>query len=552
MGHGYIDSQKILNEAIGKVLRSWGVEVNGWEVVHPKLEKFGDWTTNAALLAAKPLGKSPTELALNLKTDLEKMEEVVKIVDKIETTGPYLNITLKQEMLIGALQKMEIPQVGEGKTVVIDYSAPNIAKPFGIGHLRSTNIGQALYNLYSVVGWKCIGDNHLGDWGTQFGKLIVAIEKWGEGDEELTIEKLEKLYVKFHAEAQIDDTLIERAREKFAALEKGDEEVKKMWQRCVDISLLEFERVYKVLGVKIDYAYGEAFYQPLLNEVIEEVKKKGITTESQGATIVEFTKMPPALLVKSNGATTYFTRDLATLKFRKETWNPDLVIYEVGADQQLHFEQVFETGQMMGWFDKTQLNHVAHGLIRWADGKFSTREGKTIHLMEVIERATEEALTMAEDKDRSIAQKVAIGAIKFADLAQDPKKDIIFDWKKIMSLEGNSGPYLMYTVARINSLVSKSSQSPNEKVDKPAVEEMSLIRYINQWPEKVVEASDRLSPAVLAEYLVETAQKFNEFYNKYRIVGQPEESWRLYLSLKTAEVIKKGLALLGIETVERM
>lgn len=520
------------------------------QVTRTQNDTFGDWTTNVAMMLAKERQQSPALIAQEIKEKLMGLIDK-SIIEKVEVAGGYVNFYLTKNFLIDNLEKLEINQTGEGKKVVIDYSAPNIAKPFGIGHLRSTNIGQAIYNIYSALGWECIGDNHLGDWGTQFGKLIVAIDRWHDGTP-LTIEGLEKLYVRFHQEADQDETLLEEARAKFADLEKGDEAARAMWQKCVAISLSEFNRVYQMLGVKIDYSYGEAFYEPMLKSIIDEVKAKGITKESEGATIVEFAKMPPAILVKSNGATTYYTRDLATLKFRKDTWNPDLVIYEVGADQQLHFEQVFATGEKMGWFRREQLIHVAHGLIRWAEGKFSTREGKTIHLEEVINRAVEEAMRMSETTDRETAQKIAIGAIKFADLAQDPKRDIIFDWKKVMSLEGNSGPYLMYTVARINSLMGKKTRQAEKTETDIKDEEMALVRKLNQWPEKVTEAAERLSPAVVAEYLVGLAQRFNEFYNKYRVIGEPEEGWRLYLALKTSTTLSKGMKMLGIEPVEKM
>lgn len=501
---------------------------------HPSVEKFGDFAIRGSV---------------NISG--------VEIIEKVDKVAGFTNMWIKPEVLIKEAENIadgkyekDLKEIGIGKTMVIDYSAPNIAKPFGIGHLRSTNIGQALYNIYQTLGWTCIGDNHLGDWGTQFGKMITAIKHWGM---ENSIEGLEKLYVKFHDEAEKDKTLEDEARAWFAKLETGDSEAKKIWQECVDISMAEFNRVYEILGVKIDNAYGEAFYLPMLTEVISEMKAKGLTKESEGALIIELNGLPPAMLLKSDGATTYFTRDMATVKFRKEKWNPDLIIYEVGSEQNLHFKQVFAAAKLMGWGDS--LVHIGHGLIRWREGKFSTRKGDTIHLAEVIETAKKQAKLIAPANTKAEIEAVAIGAIKFNDLAADPKRDIIFDWDKVMSMEGNSGPYLQYTYARCKSVVNKANtESLNSKVQISELneEEKSLLRYFYQYGEKIIEAAERYSPAVLAEYLLIMARKYNEFYGKHRIIGEPEEEQRLFLTQVTAKIIKDGLTILGIKTLEKM
>jgi arginyl-tRNA synthetase len=503
---------------------------------HPSNEKFGDFAIRG-----------------EVEIDLPEIE-------KIDKVAGFSNIWLKKEVLIDEAQNIldgkiddELKKIGEDKTMVIDYSAPNIAKPFGIGHLRSTNIGQAIYNIYKILGWNCIGDNHLGDWGTQFGKLIVAITKWNEKPiEEMKIDDLEKLYVKFHEEAEKDDGLNDEAREWFAKLENKDSTASDLWKKCVDISLKEFDRVYSLLGVKIDNTLGESFYTDKMPAVVGEMEKKGILKDSQGAKIIEFDDMPPAMVTKTNETTTYFTRDMATVKYRLETWKPDLIIYEVGADQVLHFRQVFETAQMLGY--KTKFYHVAHGMIRWKEGKFSTRKGTTIHLEEVIEKAREEAKKIAPENSFEKIDAVAIGAIKFNDLNQDPKKDIIFDWDKVMSMEGNSGPYLQYTYARGKSVLNKTKKTLNSKVEilNWNEEEMGLLRYFYQFGEKIVEAADRFSPAVLAEYLLNLARKYNEFYAKNRIIGEKEEEQRLFLTAVTSKIIKDGLNILGIYTIEKM
>jgi arginyl-tRNA synthetase len=525
---------------IKKDLEKWLNEnkVEG-KVEHPSIAKFGDY----AIRTGKPV------------------ENLTKngIVEKTEFMAGFTNIWLNKSILIEETEKIgteewskNLKENGTGKTMVIDYSAPNIAKPFGIGHLRSTNIGQAIYNVYQILGWKCIGDNHLGDWGTQFGKLIVAIKKWSEkAVEAMTIEDLENLYVKFHEEAEKDITLDDQAREWFAKLENKDAEAREIWQKCIDISLNEFNKIYELLGVKIDYALGESFYLDKMDAVVKLMEGKKIIKESEGAKIVEFKNMSPAMAIKSNGTTTYFLRDMATVKYRMETWNPDLIIYEIGADQELHCRQVFETSKMLGW--TPEFYNVAHGMIRWAEGKFSTRKGQTIHLSEVVKKAMEEAKKIAPDNNEKKISAVAIGAIKFNDLNQDPKRDIIFDWKKVMSMEGNSGPYLQYTYARCHSVLGKSKKLAKiNNDDKFEVEEENLLREFYKFEEKIVEAAERFSPAVIAEYLIGLARKYNEFYAKFRIIGEEAEEQRLFLTQSTAKVLKLGLDVLGIETMEKM
>ena len=542
------------------------------KIEHPSDVNFGDYSTNIALLLIKEIKSNPRDLAEKIKNEIEKSE----FIEKVEVAGAgFINFYLKPEYLIKEAEKInydiefknELAEIGRGKTMVIDYSAPNIAKPFGIGHLRSTNIGQAIYNIYKILGWTCIGDNHIGDWGTQYGKLVAAIKKWGEKDlDKMTIDDLEKLYIKFHKEAETDEKLIDEGREYFSKLENGDEEVRKIWQKCIEISLLEFERVYQILGVHIDFIHGESFYEKMLPEITQKIIDKGITKKSEGATIVELEGMSPAMLIKSNETTTYFTRDMATIKYRLETWNPDLIIYEVGVDQQLHFRQVFETAKLMGWWPKNGMVHVAHGLIRWPTGKFSTRKGDTIHLSDVIEKATDEAKKITDktsvNKELTATEKeemikaVAIGAIKFSDLASDPRKDVIFDWDKIMSLDGDSGPYLQYTYARCKSVLNKTLIKEQKNIDEIPTDinedEMALLKEFYRFEEKIVEAANRFSPSVIAEYILGVARKYNEFYAKNRIIDQKEEVFRIFLTKTTASIIETGLDLLGIETVEKM
>ncbi len=543
------------------------------KVEHPNDINFGDYSTNIAMSLAKSEKKNPKELAQQITNSIDTND----FIEKVAVAGAgFINFYLKPEFLIKKAEeinyeigfKNQLSERGQGKTMVIDYSAPNIAKPFGIGHLRSTNIGQAIYNIYKILGWNCIGDNHIGDWGTQYGKLVVAIKHAQNNDlrfkiyesefkiENLTIEDLEKLYVKFHKEAEVDEKLIDEGRDWFVKLENGDKEAREIWQKCIDISMIEFDQVYKMLGVNIDFIHGESFYQDKLEGITKEIIDKGITKKSEGATIIEFENMPPAMLKKTNGTTTYFTRDMATIKYRMENWKPNLIIYEVGVDQQLHLKQVFKTAEMMGWTPDEGMVHIAHGLIRWATGKFSTRKGNTIHLSDVIDKAMEKAKEISPDNDEETIKAVAIGAVKFNDLASDPRKDVIFDWDKVMSLDGDSGPYLQYTYARCQSVLNKTKIKEQKNINEVPkdinADEMALIKEFYRFEEKIVEASERFSPSVIAEYLLGVARKYNEFYAKNRIIDQPEETFRIFLTRTVASVLKTGLDLLGIQTVEKM
>ncbi|MEI8067649.1 MAG: arginine--tRNA ligase [Candidatus Shapirobacteria bacterium] len=560
---------KDLKEILIKSIKALDINIKEEEIKieHPSDVSFGDYSTNIAMVLATRLrkssgGQSPRELAEKIKSNILQND----YIEKIEIAGAgFINFYLETEYLIKEAEvlnyeiefKNKLSEYGKDKTMVIDYSAPNIAKPFGIGHLRSTNIGQAIYNIYQILGWKCIGDNHIGDWGTQYGKLVAAVKKWNDKKiEDLTIEDLEKLYVKFHKEAESDEKLIDEGRDYFAKLENGDKEAREIWQKCINISFREFDKVYELLGVKIDYIHGESFYEDMLPQITKEIINKKITKKSEGALIVELGDMPPAMLQKSNGTTTYFTRDMATIKYRLDNWKPDLIIYEVGVDQELHFRQVFKTAELMGWMPKLGMVHIAHGLIRWTTGKFSTRKGDTIHLSDVIDKAMEKAKEIAPDNNQEQIKAVAIGAVKFNDLSSDPRRDVIFDWDKIMSLEGDSGPYLQYTYARCLSVLNKTQIKEQKNVDEIQKDvnpdEMALIKEFYRFEEKIIESSTRYSPAVIAEYLLSLARKYNEFYAKNRIIGEKQENFRVFLTHTTASVLKTGLKLLGIETVEKM
>lgn len=555
----------MIKDQIIKVLQ----DVTGEKKINlefPDNEAFGDYTSNVAMILSQKDGKNPKELAEELVTKLRDSELTKTLVEKIEVAGPgFINFWLKKDVLIdnlmqidGEKEKYGSSSVGKGKTVIIDYSSPNIAKPFGIGHLRSTIIGQALYNLYRSLGYEVVGDNHLGDWGTQFGKLLYMIDKDKLAD--FDIAKLEELYVEFHKLSEADPSLEEKARGCFKKLEEGDASAKSVWQKCVDISLKEFDRVYDLLGVKIDFAFGESYYESEMRQMMADASvQKHLQEGEDGAKIIDLTKegiSTPLMFLKSDGATTYATRDLATVRFRVRKWDPDIIIYEVGAEQTLHFRQVFAAAKLMEMIkDGVELVHTAHGLYLAPDGKkFSTRKGKTIRLEEVLDEAIERAKKLGNDKE-DVAKEVGIGAIKYFDLMHSVQSDVVFDWDKIMNMEGNSGPYLQYTVARCNSVLAKSTyknQVLHGGHDDLNDEEISVLRALIKFPSIIELGAKSYSPNLLCNYIFDLAQKFNGFYNKHKIIDSEKEEFRLALTFGVGQVLKNGLKLLGIQTPERM
>lgn len=560
-----------LIQSLKNTLREIGINNQEIELKHPNNPDFGDYSSNIALKKSKPLKTPPMDLGLKISSHLKKDN----LIEKVEVVEPgFINFWLAKTVLLQEAKKIiesgnfyGQSTIGQGKTVIIDYSSPNIAKRFSVGHLRSTIIGQAVYNLFQFLGYRVIGDNHIGDWGTQFGKLIIAIKKWSQKPgAQLTIDDLEKLYIKFHQEAKKDPALEVEARKAFRHLEEGKKLEKQLWSTMVKKSMAEFQKIYKILGIKIDLAYGESFYEPLMKTVIKEALDKKIAVRSQGALIIPFKdkKLPPAILLKKDGATTYFTRDLATIKFRQQNWNPDLIIYEVGSEQKLHFKQLFLAAEKLGYGKKKQFVHLAHGLIRLKTGKMSTRQGQTIKLEDLLKEAIKQASRL--NPDPKIAQIVGVGAIKYNDLKRNPQQDYIFDWKEALSLEGNSGPYLQYTYARCKSVLKKTKQPLLKKslaakdllikVNQinPNPEEEIILRTLYKFPEIVLQAAGTYSPNLLAHFLFDLAQKYNLFYQKHLILHPQKETkaFRLLLTQATAQVIKNGLKLLGIATLEKM
>jgi len=562
--------QKIIKSAIKQALAE--LEIKPPKEIHletPTLSDHGDFASNIAMQIADG---NPRDLAETIKEKLSNYEEVQKTISKIEIAGPgFLNFWASQEVLLQNLENILNKNIlnkniGKNKKVVIDYSAPNIAKRFSVGHLRSTVIGQAIYNLYTSLGFDTVGDNHLGDWGTQFGMILAGLEKYELDINKLSVEDLENLYVKYSSEAKENPDLREKAKTWFKKLEESDPEATDLWQKAVDVSISEFDKIYQKLGVKLDHAYGESYYQDKMSLVIDEAKSKNLAHESEGALIFKFEAIPPAMLLKSDGTTTYFTRDLAAIYFRMQTWNPNIIIYEVGAEQTLHFRQVFAAAKALGWVEGVELKHVAHGLFLLNGKKMSTRKGTNIKLSELLDKAVEkaseaiDAAQVAKDLDdtekREISQQVGIGAIKYFDLKHAPNSNIDFNWEDALSMQGNSGPYLQYTNARINSIlqrgeftISNFQFTNNLNIN---AEEKILLRFFSQYEGIIIDAAKNYSPNTLANYLYDLAQKFNTFYNAHKIIDSENQEFRIALTAATGILLKQGLEILGIETPEKM
>ncbi len=531
---------------------------------------FGDFCLTPGTLneIAQKENSNPVEIAQNIAKELKS--SFSNLVEKAEFEAGYLNIYLSREAYLSELEEINndiesylINTQNTDKTIVFDYSSPNIAKPFSVGHLRSTIIGQANYNIHKALGFKTVGINHLGDWGTQFGKLMVAIKKWGNEDEIAInpIEKLNELYVKFHEESEVDKSLDDEARVWFKKLEDGDVQARGIWQKCVDWSMAEFDRIYKILDVKIDEATGESFYEDKLQDVIDELQEKGLLKESEGARVVDLGKdQIPALIQKSDGATLYMTRDLAALKYRIKKFHPEEIIYHVGNDQSLHFKQLEAVVDKLGW--KIKIVFAGHGMIRLADGKMSTRSGRTVLLDDLIKESKKRALEIISQKNPDLknaeesAQKIGISAIKYADLSSNRKSDVIFSFDKMVSLSGNSGPYLQYTYARACALIRKYKADYNttDPILHLDDEGRQLAKNIILLKNKLEISAQNSTPNLVCEYAFELAEEFNTFYEKKKILTDDTEASAksIYLVLSFKNVLESLFDLLGIAKLEEI
>ncbi|MDO8575633.1 MAG: arginine--tRNA ligase [bacterium] len=571
-----------IKNLIEKSVRSLYSDIQDKEIYftveHPADLSHGDYSSNVSLILSKKLGLSPKEVAEKIILEINK--SLPENILKVNIAGPgFINFYFKNDFFLENIKKIITngekfgsSELGKNKKVLVDYSGPNIAKPFTVGHLRSTIIGDVLANILVFLGYKVIRDNHLGDWGTQFGKQMVAIEKWGSLEalekSENKVKYLVDLYVKFHEESEKDISLEDLARNRFADLERGEKKAREMYDTTIKYSLEYFDSVYKRLKVNpFDTTLGESFYREYMKGILDELEKRGVARESEGALAVFFNdeKFPPFLIRKANGSTLYATSDLASDKYRLNTYGDDLIIInETGTEQILHFKQLFETEKMLGWIKDGQRVHISHGMYRFKEGKMSTRKGNVIWLEEIID----EAVNKAREINSDVAEEVAISAIKFNDLKRESKQDINFDWKGILDLRGDSGPYLQYYYARANSVLEKAKNEnikaeikigkkdaeQNEEGDEKGNEISHLEKIIYYFPEVVERAGKEYSPHYIATYLIEIAGAFNSFYAKEQIVNRDDENsaYRVAITKAFSIVMKNGLNLLGIPVLEKM
>lgn len=537
----------------------------------PPEQKLGDLAFPCFVLA-KTMRMAPPVIAKNLA---EKFSQDSYIA-KAEAVGGYLNFFYNRaEFTKSVISEIEEKgadygksSIGDGKTVLVEYSSPNIAKPFHIGHLFSTALGNSLQRIYSSLGYKTVKLNHLGDWGTQFGKLICAYKRWGDKAviEKDPINELLKIYVKFHEEAEKHPELEDEAREYFRMLEDGEPETTALWQHFRDLSLVEFKRVYDMLGVSFDSYAGESFYSDKMPEVVDILKEKGLLVESNGAQVVDLSELniPPCIILKSDGATIYATRDIAAALYRKRTYDFYKNIYVVGMPQALHFKQIFAVMKKAGWEWADGCEHVGFGLVKFPDKKLSTRHGDVVFLEDVLNEAISKTLEIItknspemENKE-DVAKKIGIGAILYAFLKNSREKDIVFSWESMLDFEGESAPYVQYSYARGRSILRRSGESAGE-IDFAQVtsdEEYALVTQLNAYQDAIIDAADKNEPFYVNRYVTNLARLFNKFYNNCPILKDdvaPEvRSARLALVKASCEVIKSALGLLGIETVETM
>ena len=562
-----MNHKELIASELAKVIEGLDQETILNLLEQPKSSDLGDIAFPAFSLA-KIERKAPQAIAADIaeKIDASHFEKVV-------ATGPYVNFFLDKSQISDQVIKSVIEagadygqqEEGQGANVTIDLSSPNIAKPFSVGHLRSTVIGDALSNIFRKMGYNTIKINHLGDWGKQFGLLMVAYKKWGskEAVEANPIDELLKLYVRINAEIENDPELDEEGRLWFKKLEDGDPEATELWQWFRDESLVEFNRIYKLLGVEFDSLNGEAFYNDKMDEAVQILEDKGLLKESKGASIVDLddVNLPPAMIKKSDGATLYITRDIATAIYRARTYNFVKNIYAVGQEQSNHFRQLKAVLKKMGFDWSDDMIHVDFGLVTKNRQKLSTRKGNIILLEPTLQEAISRAKAQIEEKNpelenkEEVARAVGVGAVKFYDLKTDRRNGYDFDLEAMVSFEGETGPYVQYAYARIQSILRKANFTPSAdatySLSDP--ESWEIIKLLQDFARVVKRAAENYDPSLIAKYAINLAQAFNKYYAHTRILDEsPERDSRLALSYSTAVVLKEALRLLGVDAPEKM
>ncbi len=559
-----------------EILIKWAIgREDGFEVTVPEQKGFGHFSTNVALKLAKELGKNPMILAEDWAAAIRKEAPKGMIADVSVIKPGFINLKLTPDFIRSEGEKIYAgrkdfgqTKIGRGKKIIVEYSDPNIAKQMHVGHIRSTIIGDAIANIFEFSGYKVLRWNYIGDWGTQFGKLIAAYKLWGDKKvvEQEPIVELQKLYVKFHDEMKEKPELEGRGQEEFKKLEQGDRENRKLWEWFKKESLKEFQKIYKILGVDFDIWIGEAFYEKKLKPLVEDLIKREVAKKSEGALVVPLDDLdlPPGLIQKSDGASLYLTRDIANLEYRREKYKPEEILYVVGNEQALHFEQLFAIKNILGW-NNTKTKHIKFGTILGEKGKrFATREGRVIILNDLIEKiiglakevVVKKNSQLSEKEKERVARAVGIGALKYGDLKENRHSDIVFDWERMLDFSGNSSPYLQYTYARIQGIKNKAGRAskPKFKFLENKIEE-NLILKIAQFPEAVAKARRTFLTSELTEYLFELANLVNRFYETVPVGREDDKAKknaRLGLIDLAGTVLKNGLGLLGIEVLDKI
>lgn len=564
------DFKKKLSEVLGNAISELPQEEILSMIEVPPNSEMGDFAFPCFKLA-KVFRKAPNLIAEDIKENLHKED----FIDRIETAGAYLNFFIDKKYFVKSvidevLLKKETygsSLMGSGKNVIVEFSSPNIAKPFHIGHIRTTVIGNSLYKIYKFLGYNTITINHLGDYGTQFGKLIVAYKKWGNEEEvrKSPIPTLLKLYVKFHEEVEHKPELEDESREWFKKLENKDEEATKLWEWFRQVSLDEFNRVYNMLDIKFDSYAGESFYSDKMPSVVKEMEDASILKKSNSADIVDLEEfgMPPALIRKSDGSTLYITRDIAAAIYRKETYDFYKNIYVVGSQQNLHFDQWKKVVELMGYDWAENCVHVPFGMVSLEEGTMSTRKGRVVFLEDVFNKAVDKTKEIIKEKSpglenlEDVANQVGIGAVMFQELSNNRIKDYVFNWDKVLNFEGETGPYVQYTHARACSVLRRAGITIDDNFKSEALTDditLEVLRKIQQFPEVIKDAQRKNEPSIITRHIIDVAQAFNRFYHDHPILVEDEElkKARLIVVHVTKEILNIGLGLLGIKAPERM
>ncbi len=543
-------------------------EIEGFIEVPPTKE-VGDFAV-PCFKFCKALRKAPNQIA----TDLQQSVGVIPGIEKVECVGGYLNFRLDRkaftkevlQKVIDGGDRYGASDLGNGKTVCMDYSSINIAKPFHIGHLSTTVIGAALYRIYKFLGYNAVGINHLGDYGTQFGKLIYAYKAWGNREtvDKEGLKELTRLYVRYHEEAENNPEMDDEARAYFKKIETGDKECVELFNYFKEITLKEIDKIYKLLDVQFDSYAGESFYNDKMQPVVDELKQKGLLVESEGAMVVNLDEydMPPCIILRSDGASLYATRDIAAAIYRKNTYDFDKCLYVVAYQQNLHFKQIFKVLELMGKPWAKDLVHVAYGMVSLENGAMSTRKGHVVLLEDVLSRCYEKALEVINEKNPSLqnkeqtAMEVGVGAAVFGMLYNNKIKDVVFSYDKVLNFDGETAPYCQYTVARCNSVISRAGEDGGFDWKDITVndDEFNLCSVLETFPDVVKNAAEKYEPCYIARFAVDLSKAFNKFYFDCKIISteKSQTAYRVMLTKATRYALKNALALLGVKTPEKM